>query len=69
MIYLFPGDIVWRKAHYQFNAIAFFCNKLAPRFTKCKVIKKITNNTYLLQSLDNNKSGTYHVQDIIKVEK
>lgn len=61
------GDIVWRRNFVQSNAAHFFSAKLAPRFLKCKVIKKHSDVVYDLQEIDTGKIGKYHVKDIIKV--
>jgi hypothetical protein len=61
------GDIVWRRNFVQSNAAHFFSAKLAPRFVKCKVVKKHSDVVYDLQEIDTGKIGKYHAKDIIKV--
>lgn len=63
------GDIVWRKNFVQSNAANFFSSKLAPRFVKCKVLEKISNNVYILGDIETPNKGKYHVKDIVKVGK
>ncbi|RVE40883.1 hypothetical protein evm_014465 [Chilo suppressalis] len=38
------GDIVWRRNFVQSSAAHYFSAKLAPKFIKCKIIDKISNN-------------------------
>lgn len=60
------GDIVWRRSFVQSNAPAYFSAKLAPKFIKCEIIEKVSDNVYILKDLSKNTSGRYHVKDIIK---
>lgn len=60
------GDIVWRRSFVQSNAPAYFSAKLAPKFIKCEIIEKVSDNVYVLKDLSKNTSGRYHVKDIIK---
>lgn len=60
-------DIVWRRNFVQSNAANFFSNKLAPRFVKCKIQKKLSDVVYLLTDLATGKSGKYHIKDILKL--
>lgn len=61
------GDTVWRRNFVQSSAAHFFSAKLAPRFVKCKVIKKHSDVVYDLQEISTGKIGKYHVKDIIKM--
>lgn len=61
------GDIVWRKNFVLSSAAHYFSAKLAPKFVKCKIIDKISNNVYVLKDLDKGSSGRYHVKDILKI--
>lgn len=60
------GDIVWRRSFVQSNAQTYFSAKFAPKFVKCKIVERISDNVYLLKDLNKNTSGRYHVKDIIK---
>lgn len=51
------GDVVWRKSFVQSNAPAYFSAKLTPKFIKCEIIEKISDNVYVLKDLDKRTSG------------
>ena len=61
------GDTVWRRNFVQSDAAKFFSAKLAPKFVKCIVKKRISNIIYELRDFDTTKVGKYHIKDIIKV--
>lgn len=60
------GDIVWAKNHTQSKKIDFFSSKLAPRYTKCKVIAKKSALAYELEDMNGRRKGVYHVKDLVK---
>lgn len=60
------GDVVWRRSFVQSHAPTYFSAKLAPKFIKCKIIEKISDNVYILKDLNKGTAGRYHVKDIIK---
>jgi hypothetical protein len=63
------GQTVWRRSFVQSDGARYFSAKLAPRFIKCKVVKRLSPTVYVLQDIENNSSGAcgnYHVKDIIK---
>lgn len=61
------GQVVWKKEYPLSDAAKFFAQKLAPKFKKCIVRKKISAVTYELQDFVTGKSiGIWHVKDILK---
>lgn len=62
------GDIVWRRNFVQSNAAQFFSAKLAPKFVKCKVEKKLSDVVYELRELNTGAIGKYHAKDILRVD-
>lgn len=61
------GQTVWKRDYPLSDANKFFTAKLAPKFTKCLVKKKISPLTYILQDFDSSKDlGTWHIKDILK---
>lgn len=61
------GDSVWRRNFVHSNAAYYFSSKLAPKFVKCKVVSKLSDNIYLLRDFDKRTTGKYHVKDILKI--
>ena len=62
-------QVVWKKKYTQSDAPNYYASKLAPKFEKCKVAKKISPNVYQLKDILSGKSlGNWHVKDI-KVDK
>jgi hypothetical protein len=57
------GDIIWKKTFYLSNKNKMFCKKLAPKFTKCKVVNKKSNLVYELEDMKGNNIGDWHVKD------
>ena len=60
------GDVVWRRNFVQSNAAEFFSSKLAPRFVKNKVVRRVSSQLYILSDMDGKVLGKYHVKDIVK---
>lgn len=61
------GQTVWKKEYPLSDANKFFTAKLAPKFTKCIVKKKISPLTYILKDFHTSKDlGTWHIKDILK---
>lgn len=61
------NDTVWRRNFAQSNAAKFFSAKLAPRFVKCRVLKRLSDVVYELEEIATGSVGKYHAKDIIKV--
>ena len=60
------GDVVWRRNFVLSNAAEFFSSKLAPRFVKNKVVRRVSSQLYILSDMDGKVLGKYHVKDIVK---
>lgn len=58
-----PGDVVYRRNFILSDASKNISAKLAPKYLRCKVKKKISDVTYLLVD-DSGHEGKYHVKDI-----
>lgn len=61
------GQTVWKREFTLSDADKHFTHKLAPKFRKCLVAKKISPVVYELKDFQTNKPlGTWHVKDILK---
>lgn len=60
----FVGDFVWKRNKVLSNAAQDFAGKLAPRYTLCKVKKKISRLIYDLVNEDGSGAGRWHVKDL-----
>lgn len=59
------GQIVWKRHKTLSDAADFFASKLAPKFIKCQVVKKVSTNVYELADFQSGRSlGTWHIRDI-----
>lgn len=58
------GDIVWRRTHHQSDAANYFAGKLAPKFSRSRVVRKISNLMYDLEDMDGSAIGVWHIQDL-----
>lgn len=59
------GQVVWKRNYTLSDAAEYYASKLAPKFVKCKVLKKISPNVYELADFYSGKSvGSWHVKDI-----
>lgn len=58
------GDTVYKKNYVLSNAGNYFSSKLAPKFIKCFIRKKISPIIYELVDEDNKNLGRYHVKDL-----
>jgi RNase H-like domain found in reverse transcriptase/Reverse transcriptase (RNA-dependent DNA polymerase)/Integrase zinc binding domain/Integrase core domain len=58
------GDIVWKRNYVLSDAIKHFTAKLAPRFIKCRVIDKKSDLIYLLETMDGQPLGAWHIKDL-----
>lgn len=59
-----PGQTVYRRLFHLSDASKSFNSKLAPKFAKCKVKSKVSDNRYLLEDLKGKELGTFHTKDI-----
>ncbi|KAJ8964676.1 hypothetical protein NQ314_004708 [Rhamnusium bicolor] len=61
-------QVVWKKNYTLSDGPNWYASKLAPKFIKCKVGKKISSNVYQLKDIRSGRSlGNWHVKDI-KIE-
>lgn len=58
------GDIVWKRTKHLSKASNKFMAKLAPKFEKVKIIKKLSNNVYRLQNMQGKNIGIWHANDL-----
>lgn len=58
------GDIVWKRTYYQSDKDNYFSKKLAPKFVQCRVTAKKSPLVYILEDMQGNNLGTWHVKDI-----
>lgn len=57
-----PGEIVYRKNLKLSQGGAKYSNKLANKFIKAMVIKKVGTNTYEIKDIDSKRSAIYHTR-------
>ena len=61
------NEVVWKRDFPLSDAGRYFSSKLAPKFIKCRVVRKVSALVYELCRLDSNKNiGRWHVKDILK---
>jgi transposase len=58
------GDIVWRRNYQLSDAGKYFTAKLAPKFVKCTVIKKLSPLVYELADCNGRAIGRWHIKDL-----
>lgn len=58
------GDVVWKRNTELSNAANYHSAKLAPRFVKCKIQKKIGSNTYALTDDRGKYIGNFSASDL-----
>lgn len=58
-----PGDIVLVRNFPQSNAGKYFSAKLAPKFIKGTITKRIGNVNYEVVDIDGSILGIYHAKD------
>lgn len=58
------GDIVYKRNFVLSKAGEYFSAKLAPKYIKCSVHKKISPLIYELVDENNRKLGRYHIKDL-----
>lgn len=60
------GDVVWRKTFPLSDASKGFAAKLAPKYKKCIVRKKIGHSSYVLEDEFGKCLGTFSTKDLKK---
>lgn len=63
------GDEVWKRTFKQSNAGKYFAAKLAPKYEKCRVIRKLSKLVYELEDETGKPLGKWHVKDCKPVSK
>lgn len=58
------GDFVWKRTYYQSDKDNKFAKKLAPKFVKCRIIAKKSPLVFVLEDLQGNNIGDWHIKDI-----
>lgn len=58
------GDKVWKRNKVLSDASAKFSAKLAPKYTLCKVRKKVSRLVYDLVNMENSSVGEWHIKDL-----
>lgn len=58
------GDIVWKRNYPISSSDKYFSSKLAPKYTKCRIINKLSPLVYDLVDSTNKPLGRWHVKDI-----
>lgn len=57
------GDYVWRRTYKQSAANKYFSAKLAPKYERCKVIRKLSRLVYELEDENGKYLGKWHIKD------
>lgn len=60
------GQIVYKRCFPLSNAAKHFSAKLAPRYDKCVIHKKLSPLVYSLKSLEGKLLGNFHIKDIVR---
>lgn len=58
------GDLVWKKTKHQSCASRNFMAKLAPKYEKAVIVKKLSTDVYMLSSLRGKDLGKWHSSDL-----
>uniref|UniRef100_V5I8C8 Uncharacterized protein n=1 Tax=Anoplophora glabripennis TaxID=217634 RepID=V5I8C8_ANOGL len=59
------GQTVWKKNYTLSDKADYYAAKLAPKFIKCTVVRKISTNVYELVNIETRRSlGNVHIKDI-----
>lgn len=58
------GDIVYKQNYVLSDAGKYFSAKLAPKFIKCSISKKLSPVIYELLDENNKNIGRYHIKDL-----
>lgn len=57
------GDIIWKRTYYQSDRDNRFAKKLAPKYVKCRIIAKNSPLVYILEDMQGNNLGAWHIKD------
>lgn len=57
------GDIIWKRTYKQSAANKYFSSKLAPKYERCKVIRKLSPLVYELEDANGKCIGKWHIKD------
>lgn len=57
------GDLVWKRTYKQSAANKYFSAKLAPKYERCKVIRKLSPLVYELEDENGKFLGKWHIKD------
>jgi len=59
-----PGDTVYKRNYTLSDATAYYSSKLAPKFIRCTISKKISRLVYELIDSEGKNLGRWHVKDL-----
>lgn len=62
------GQMIWRRNFAQSDKANYFSRKLAPKFVRAEIIKRISDNVYDIKDVGTQKIVRLHVKDILKWE-
>lgn len=57
------GDHIWKKTYKQSAGDKYFSAKLAPKYERCKIIKKMSPLVYVLENENGKNLGKWHIKD------
>jgi transposase InsO family protein len=63
------GDVVWKRTYKQSAAHKYFSVKLAPKYERCKVIRKLSPLVYELEDENGKFLGKWHIKDFKDIDK
>lgn len=58
------SKIVWKRNYSLSNAAEYYAAKLAPKFEKCRVIRRVSTNIYEFTDIDCQNLGTWHIKNL-----
>lgn len=58
------GDTVFKRAYVLSDKDKYFSKKLAPKFIKCRIIKKLSPLIYILEDMSGKELGVWHIKDL-----
>lgn len=53
------GQTVWKKNTKLSSVINYYSSKLDDKSVKCKIVRRVGSNTYLLSDMDGNEIGVF----------
>jgi len=57
------GDFVWKRTYVQSAGSKYFSAKLAPKYERCKIVKKLSPLVFELENEQGKPLGRWHVKD------